>query len=360
MPFINFKDNLQHLGFRNIFNNLYDLKNLSLDHNEISLIHEFAFEGLKAIEFINLESNMITNDNLTLESNEMLHILVLKNNMIADDFHLNIPWSLEHLDLSYNHIARVRLFRASNQSDNIQTIDLLINNNNLTELPLNLDSAYDDVITINASSNQISEVKLKNLPKNLQLLDLRNNNMRLINQDVLKQLELLQVKLLLSRNLWICDCNVVDLLEFIRKNIEHVIDSEDIICGDGRKMIALESKDLCSFMDARIISLVVVSILFTLLGFLVAFYYKFQKQIKVWLYSKNVCLWFVSEAELDKEKLYDAFIVFSSKEDEFVADLVLKLESDDHQYKCCIHLRDWEPGEMISTLVIINILNSNH
>lgn len=298
---------------------------------------------------------MITNvgfDNSTLQSNEMLQTLVLKNNMISNNFTLNIPWSLKHLDLSYNHIAKIRLSRTTNQSDNIQAIHLLINNNNLTELPSNSDPAYDAVITINASSNQISELKLDNLPKDLQVLDLRNNNIRLINKDVLNHLKILQVKLLLSRNLWLCDCSVVDLLDFIRQNIEQVMDAENIWCGDGRKMLALESKDLCSFLDARIISILVISIFFTSLGFLVAIYYKFQKQIKIWLYSKNVCLWFVSEEELDKEKLYDAFIVFSSKDDEFVADLVLKLESDDHQYKCCVHLRDWEPGEMISTLVI--------
>ncbi|CAO1348966.1 unnamed protein product [Diamesa hyperborea] len=344
---------LQNIS-KNIFNDLHELKNLSLDHNEISAINEFAFEKLKSIESINLEDNMISNegfDNSTLESNEMLHTLVLKNNEISDDFSLKIPSSLKHLDLSFNYIGKIRLFRATNQSGNMQAIDLLINNNNLTDLPFNSDPVYNDVIIINASSNQISELKLYNLPKDLQLLDLTINNLTLINKDVLKQLEFLQVKLLLSRNLWICDCNVVDLLDFIRKNIKNVIDSEDILCGDGRKMLALESKDLCSFIDVRIVSLVVISILFTLLGFLVAFYYKFQKQIKVWLYSKNVCLWFVSEEELDKEKLYDAFVVFSSKDDDFVADLILKLESDDHQYKCCFHLRDWEPGEMISTLI---------
>ena len=305
---------------------------------------------------------MITNvgfDNLTLEFNEMLHTLVLKNNMFSNDFTLNIPWSLKHLDLSYNQIANIRLFRSANESENNQNIDLLINNNNLTELPLNSDAAYDDVITINASSNQISEIKFDNLPKVLQVLDLRNNNIRLISKDVLNQLKFLRVKLLLSKNIWLCDCTVVDLLDFIRQNIEQVMDSEDILCGDGRKMLALESKNLCSFFDFRIIFLVVFSIFFTLLGFLVAIYYKFQKEIKIWLYSKNVCLWFVSEEELDEEKLYDAFVVFSSKDDEFVADLVLKLESYEYQYKCCVHLRDWEPGEMISTLVIkIYILNS--
>lgn len=308
---------------------------------------------------------MITNDGFdssTLHSNEMLHTLVLKNNMISNEFTLNLPWSLSHLDLSFNHIAKIRLYRSTNQSDSFQAIDLLINNNNLTKLPFNSDPAYNDVITINASNNQISEIKLENIPKNLQVLDLRNNNLRLMSKDVLKHLEFLKVKLLLRKNMWLCDCTVVDLLDFIRKNIEQVIDSEEIVCGDGRKMLALDSKDLCSFLDFRIISLVVISIFFTLFGFLIAIYYKFQKQIKIWLYSKNVCLWFVSEEEVDKDKIYDAFIVFSSKDDDFVGDLVLKLESDDHQYKCCVHLRDWEPGEMISTLVITkyNIWISKH
>lgn len=334
---------------------MHELKSLSLDNNEISVVNEFAFKNLKSIESINLENNMITSegfDSFTLGANEKLHTLVLKNNMISNNYSIHLSWSLKHLDLSYNNITKIRISRNTHQSDSIQAIDLMINNNNLTELPLNSDPVYDDVITINASSNQISELKLVNLPKDLQVLDLRNNNLRLISKNVLNRLNFLQVKLFLSKNMWICDCSVVDLLDFIRNNIDRVIDSKDLLCKDGRKMLTIESKDLCSFLDFRVILLVVISTFLTLVGFLLAIYYKFQKQIKIWLYSKNVCLWFVSEEELDKEKLYDAFIVFSSKDDDFVADLVLKLESDDHQYKCCVHLRDWKPGEMISTLVI--------
>ncbi|CAO1327908.1 unnamed protein product [Diamesa serratosioi] len=347
------KNKLQNIS-KNIFNNLHELKSLFLNHNEISAVNESAFENLKSIESINLGNNMITSEgfnNFKLGSNENLHSLVLKKNLISNNYTINIPWSLTHLDLSYNFITKVRISRSINQSINIQAIDLKINNNNLTELPLKSDPAYDNVITINASSNQISELNLDNLPKDLQVLDLRNNNLRLISKDVLKQLNSLEAKLFLSRNLWLCDCSVVELLDFIRKNNEQIMDFEDILCGDGRKMITLETKDLCSILDIRVILLIVISICLTMLGFLVAIYYKFQKEIRIWLYSKNVCLWFVSEVELDKEKLYDAFIVFSSKDDDFVADLVLKLESDEHQYKCCVHLRDWEPGEMISTLI---------
>lgn len=68
-------------------------------------------------------------------------------------------------------------------------------------------------------------------------------------------------------------------------------------------------------------------------------------------------MWWVTEEDMDKDKLYDAFICFSHKDDDFVIqELVPVLERQ--SYKLCIHYRDWMAGELIVKQIVDSAINS--
>lgn len=90
-----------------------------------------------------------------------------------------------------------------------------------------------------------------------------------------------------------------------------------------------------------------------------ALYYRYETEIKVYLFAKNLCLWFITEDELDKDKTYDVFISYAHPDEKFVEEQLLpELERKDNPYKVCIHIRDWVPGEFIAEQVVNSVRDS--
>ena len=65
---------------------------------------------------------------------------------------------------------------------------------------------------------------------------------------------------------------------------------------------------------------------------------------------------------MDKDKPYDAFLSYSHMDAEFVEKVLLQgLESPenaDQKYKCLIHTRDWNIGQMIPDQIIQSVESS--
>ena len=87
-----------------------------------------------------------------------------------------------------------------------------------------------------------------------------------------------------------------------------------------------------------------------------------SEAVKISLYSHPWSSYFFSEDLIDKEKPYDAFISYSQADSDYVENSLLPgLENPEdvqHKFKCLIHPRDWNVGEMIPDQIIHSVESS--
>ncbi|OXU30431.1 hypothetical protein TSAR_004483 [Trichomalopsis sarcophagae] len=227
-------------------------------------------------------------------------------------------------------------------------VELDLSRNELRTGPNMSAKGYDKVVSLNLAENKITDVEVNLITPNLKILNLEGNNLTSLNSEVLKKLFNVSniSQLTLRNNPWICNCSSRDLLSNFQMGYKQISDFVNVTCQNSTVFLSrLSIDELCQFSDNLIIIAGSLASLFVLLmSCVVALYFCFGKQIKIWLYSKNL----VTEREVDKGKIYDAFVSYSHKVEEFVVkELVAKLEEGPRPYKICIHIPDWLAGEWI-------------
>ncbi|XP_063909619.1 protein toll-like [Zophobas morio] len=249
------------------------------------------------------------------------------------------------------------------QIESLQMVKLQFNQtevhlegNELSGLDANL-TGYENVTRLYLSDNKIEKVEW--LPSQLKVVHLDNNKIKHLDYRVFEKLNgSYLVNMTLDHNPWRCECEAVNFTNFLRQHSK-VIDNRDILCyNTSRRLIHLNKNDLCH--ELRIANIILpILIIGLLLTTLLVLYYRYQEPIKIWLYSRNLCLCWVTEEELDKDKDYDAFVSYSHKDEDFIIQNLLPvLEGGSTPYKLCLHYRHFIPGEMISTQITNSVLNS--
>ncbi|XP_001604577.1 protein toll [Nasonia vitripennis] len=231
-------------------------------------------------------------------------------------------------------------------------IELDLRVNRLVEPPSMYKKGYEKVTSLNLSRNRISFVDERLLSPNLKTLLLDGNELSSIDAKILEKLSNSSKisKLTLHDNPWRCDCSSRELLSFVQSNFLGIPDLLAIKCAQGNVSLAeLSIDELCPGSNRLLVlACSLLGLCGLLLGCAAALFFRFQRQLKVWLYSKSLCLCLLREDELDRDKSYDAFISYSHKDEEFVLkELVAKLEDGPKPYRLCIHIRDWLAGEWI-------------
>lgn len=192
----------------------------------------------------------------------------------------------------------------------------------------------------------------------LELLRLDGNrltNFAIWNLDNNKKLKYLFI----GNNSWSCQCKYLQgFLMYLSQNAEKVFDINDLWCLNGnlnppdKKTLHLNETN-CSEVGGNImISAFLVSNNLPLLAsvltgimlilLILALVFTFRYTCRVWLYTNcGIKLSPLTDALEDADKLYDAYIWYSPKDEEFVIEsLARELENGYPSYHLCLHYRD--------------------
>lgn len=229
--------------------------------------------------------------------------------------------------------------------------ELNLENNWIKNLPKTKQTTgYEQVVKINMRNNSLQNISDENVPPNVTAIDISMNQLKTIDVKLLERFNEKDLYFKLAGNPFVCECDT-DFMKYLRW-YKTKVDYQNITCEDG-DLIQFKSSTCSPYRSNVIFACAAVGFLGLMIGCVIALYYKYQQVIKIFLFAHNLCLWFITEDEMDKDKKYDAFISFSHKDEDFVMqELVPELEKDPHSYKICLHMRDWVPGEFISDQII--------
>ncbi|CAH2047394.1 unnamed protein product, partial [Iphiclides podalirius] len=164
--------------------------------------------------------------------------------------------------------------------------------------------------------------------------------------------------LFIGGNRWSCDCKYLQgFLTYISQNVEKVIDVHGLWCVNEKmsqikKPLNLNVTVCSQISDSSMISALFVSnniplLASALTGFMLillilVLVFTFRYACRMWLYSNcGIRLSPLADAFNDADKLYDAYICYSPKDEEFVIEsLAQELENGYPSYHLCLHYRD--------------------
>lgn len=303
---------------------------LSLDGNNISEINSNDFVGLIYLRVIHLNHSGITTlANYSFIGLRQLKVLYLNNNdiqSITAGVFTNL-WNLTELHLEYNRIS----FIEEGAFSSLTSISALyLNHNELVTLP---DSA-------------------------LKLAWILHNST-------------------LAENKWSCDCSfMVFFLPFLTNRSAAIADYSNMYCTDLNKRISFREviTKVCPNITSAIVTDVkkldglfrnsptiliifaAVAVFIIVTTSIIALLICYWKPIRFYIHKKCKCGG--SKRGVEEDKLYDAFVAYSHKDDDYVTrEFIPRLEKE-QRYRLCVYYRDFPVGGTIAEAVVCSISRS--
>uniref|UniRef100_A0A182IYV9 Uncharacterized protein n=1 Tax=Anopheles atroparvus TaxID=41427 RepID=A0A182IYV9_ANOAO len=306
--------NVETISNRTFFG-LKELEILQLDHNLISELNGFEFVGLDYLKELFLHYNRISIiANKTFDHLHNLRVLRLDHNRIVKYNIWHLPKALTETRLAANPWSCEcdfvdRFQEYLNTNDNVR--DRYKIRCSFSSMPLlhnGTVSESNSVVAIDANSDNATDGIAEGF------LIIHDSSAPLCNGTV--QLE-----------------NVING-NFTSKKT--VLATQPI---EG--YIPLLITALCAFSIVIVLTLVL---------------FVFRQEMRVWFHSRFGVRLFNSNSTMDKnerDRLFDAFVSYSSKDEAFVAEeLAPMLENGDPSYKLCLHYRDFPVGAYIADNIL--------
>lgn len=289
-----------------------DATEVYLDGNNFRELQNYAFIGRKNMRSLYVNSSEVENiHNRTFAGLSSLVILHLGNNKLK---HLN-GYEFEHLT---------------------SLTELYLQENYIGYIENNTFSSLLSLKILRLDGNRLVDFSLWNLNLNKNLNGLSIGN-----------------------NMWSCKCRYLQrFTAYISENVPKIIDLADVWCSNigqspQKKELnlngticsdyyasdtALDNMLITNYMPMMVTSLTgfMLILLVTLIVFLC------RDAIKIWLYTSCGIRFFPFAGGYDDtDKLYDAYICYSPKDDDFVIQtLAAELENGSPSYHLCLHYRD--------------------
>nr|ALG40987.1 Toll-like receptor [Anthopleura buddemeieri] len=252
-------------------------------------------------------------------------------------------------------------------------LEIFLDNNQITELGMR--SYLGNVTVLHLSRNKIQELdgsfiqsltkvrqlridwnELKRLPRSIEVLTSRKSFRSLA----------------IRSNYFACDCRSKWMKGWLTNSSAKISDIKNVKCASGKSQgKPIYTVSLEDFVCEKILGnpdenkeiLVIVSVTLgvVLVIFIAVFIivYFFRGEMKVFLYTHFDWHPFDRIDDSDPSKIYDAFISYSSHDQQWVySELKQKLESHEPPYKICFHDRDFEVGASIQDNIIYSVNRS--
>ncbi|KAK3085696.1 hypothetical protein FSP39_007385 [Pinctada imbricata] len=269
-------------------------------------------------------------------------------------------YNLSRIGVDRIHQQVMRWYR---YFDKLEYMDL--SRNKITELQFEdsvkaYEGDYPD-FTLDLSYNKISEITAQHIERLSKIpnmfIDLKENPINCSCSEDVKHL----LKLIHNKGVWKKE-------SYKRYEYVKVLRCNEPVKLEGKTLISITENDLLCEVDveyvvdyASIISLSVFALFLIIIIIILA---KFRREIRILTYTRFHIILPCQSELLYENKRYDAFVSYSSADQEWVSKTFEDMEESKNEsmskFRFCLHHRDFIPGKTIFDNVIDSVETSRH
>ena len=349
------------------FDCLPSLSTLNLARNPLSKIPSKAFNNLPGLESLILNDIKINPFGQNSNSYDIpsLKTFISRGNGFLP--YLSKCTQLETIDLSNTDLS-IFVSNATEYFGRLPKLKILnLNKVGWKWVPNGFFKLFPNIEYISLSHNGLIEINsslfLDHL--NIKVMSLKSNRITHIGSDTFPLEFWRNIKKLdISENPFTCDCRLLWFRDKFRKSHETFLhSSEKYQCQLPPKLTSLTlsqfnmTADECKPKSALVTFLVATGSIAAVMAISFLIVYKGRWHIRYWVYLLRY-------RRSDYRRLgnaefrYDAFVIYSDEDSDFVHRIMLQKIEDEEQFRLCVHFRDFQPGKIIADNIVESMSGS--